>query len=94
MLCKKKCQIRTDLTLFYITFKYLDGILNISNFYFDNMVSQIYAAELCLNIANTSDTKVSFMDLHLSLANDNVSTKIYDKREEIDFEIVESLFFR
>ena len=31
------------------TSRYLDDILNIDNFYFDNMVSQIYPSELQLN---------------------------------------------
>ena len=45
------------------------------------MVSQIYPSELQLNKANTSD-------LHLSISNDIVSTKIYDKRDDFDFEIL------
>ena len=68
--------------------RYLDDILNINNVYFDNMVSQIYHSELQLNKANTSDTKAAFSDLHLSISNDKVSTKIYDKREDFDFENV------
>ena len=36
----------------------------------------------------TSDTEVAFLDLHLSISNDIVSTKIYDKRDDFDFEIV------
>ena len=52
------------------------------------MVSQIYPPELQLNRANTSDTKAAFLDLHLSIFNDIVSTKIYDKRGDFDFEIV------
>ena len=42
------------------------------------MVSQIYPSELQLNKANTSDAKATFLDLHLSISNDNVSTKIND----------------
>ena len=57
------------------TDRYLDDILNINNVYFDNMVSQIYPSELHLNKANTSDTNVAFLDLHLSISNDIVSTK-------------------
>ena len=68
--------------------RYLDDILNINNVYFDNMVSQIYPSELQLNKANTSDTKAAFLDLHLSISNDIFSTKIYDKRDDFDFEIV------
>ena len=52
------------------------------------MVSQIYHSELQLNTANTSDTKSRSLDLHLSISNDNVSTKLYDKRDDFDFEIV------
>ena len=74
---------------FNTTSRYLDhNILNINNVYFDNMVSQIYPAELQLNKANISDTEASFLDLHLSITNDIVSTKIYDKRDDFDFEIV------
>ena len=67
---------------------YLDDILNINNVYFDNMVSQIYPSELQLNKANTSDKEAAFSDLHLSISNDIVYTKIYDKRDDFDFEIV------
>ena len=57
-------------------------------FIFDNMVSQIYPSELQLNKANTSDTKAACLDLHLSISNDIVSSKNYDKRDDFDFEIV------
>ena len=52
------------------------------------MVSQIYTSELQLNKVNTSDTEAALSDLHLSISNDIVSTKIYDKRNDFDFEIV------
>ena len=52
------------------------------------MVCQIYPSELQLNKVNNSDTKAAFLDLHLSVSNDIVSTKIYDKRDDFDFEIV------
>ena len=73
---------------FNTTSRYLDDILNINNVYFDNMVSQIYHSELQLNKANTSDTEPAFLDLHLSISKDIVSTKIYDKPDDFDFEIV------
>ena len=63
---------------FNTTSIYLDDILNINNVYFDNMVSQIYPSELQLIKANTSDTEAAFLDLHLSISNDIVCTKIYD----------------
>ena len=73
---------------FNTTSRYLDDILNINNVYFENMVSQIYPSELQLNKANASDTEAAFLDLHMSISNGIVSTKIYDKRDDFDFEIV------
>ena len=35
-----------------------------------------------------SDTEASFLDLHLSISDGFVKTKIYNKREEFDFDIV------
>ena len=52
------------------------------------MVSEIYPSEPQLNKINTSDTEAAFSDLHLSISNDIVSTKIYDKCDDFDFEIV------
>ena len=40
-----------------------------------------------LNKVN-SDTKSPFLDLKLSISNGTVSTKIYDKRDDFDFDIV------
>ena len=56
------------------------------------MVSQIYPSELQLNKANTSDTKAAISTLHLSISNDIVSSKIYHKSDDFDFEIVNFLF--
>ena len=33
--------------------------------------------------ANASDTEAAFLDLHLSISNGIVSTKIYDKRDDL-----------
>ena len=60
------------------TSRYLDDPLNIDNPYFEGMVNQIYPPELKLNEANTSDTEAPFLDLHLSISNGFVSSKIYD----------------
>ena len=62
--------------------------LNIDNPFFEGMVNQIYPPELQLNKANISDTEAPFLDLHLSVANGFVSSKIYDKRDDFDFDRV------
>ena len=48
------------------------------------MVNHIYPSELQLYKANVSDTEVSFLDLHLSISDGFVKTKIYDKRDDFD----------
>ena len=73
---------------FKSTSRYLDDLLSIDNPYFEGMVNRIYPPELQLNKANTSDTEAPFLDLHLSISNGFVSSKIYDKRDDFDFDIV------
>ena len=78
-----------SLTFFFqLNFKYLDDLLNIDNIYFDQMVDRIYPTELQLNRANSSDTEAPFLDLNLCISNGTVSTKIHDKRDDFDFDIV------
>ena len=52
----------------------------------------MYPSELHLNKAKTSDTKAAFLDLHLSISDDIVSTKINAKHDDFDFEIVKFPF--
>ena len=73
---------------FNSTSRYLDDLLNIDNPYFEGMVNnQIYPHEMQLNKTNTSDTEAPFLDLHLFISNGFVSSKIYDKRDDFDFDI-------
>ena len=73
---------------FNSTSRYLDDLLNIDNNFFDSMINRIYPSELQLNKANVSDADASFLDLHLSISDGFVKTKIYDKRDDFDFDIV------
>ena len=70
------------------TSRYLDDLLDIDNPYFEGMVNQIYPPELQLNKANTSDTEAPILDLHLSISNGFVSSKIYYKRDDFDFDSI------
>ena len=54
-----------------------------------------YHARSCQNVCDALSflldsifTEAAFLDLYLSICNDIVSTKIYDKRDGFDFEIV------
>ena len=50
------------------------------------MVHRIYPAELQLNKHDSSDTKAPFLDFYISICNGIVSTKIYDKQDDFDFD--------
>ena len=73
---------------FNSTSRYLYDLLNIDNNFFDSMVNRICPSELQLKKANVSDAEASFLDLHLSISDGFVKTKIYDKRDDFDFDIV------
>ena len=73
--------------------RYLEALLNIDNRYLEGMVIRIYPPERQLNKANTFDTEASFLELHLSISNGFVSFKIYDKRDDFDFDIVNYPFW-
>ena len=77
---------------FNSTSRDLDDLLNIDNNFFDSMVNRIYPSELQLNKANVSDAEASCLDLHLSILDGFVKTKIYDKRDDFDFDIVKFFF--
>ena len=70
-------------------FRYLDDLLYIDNKFFDSMVNP---SELQLNKANLSDTEASFLALHLSIWHGFVMTKSYNKRDNFEFDIMNSPF--
>ena len=70
------------------TSRYLDDILNLDNPDFEKHISEIYPKELNLTEANHSDTHASLLDLDITIDNSLVHTKIYDKRDDFGFPIV------
>ena len=62
--------------------------MNLDNNFFDSMVHYICPSELRLHKTKVSDTETSFLDLHLPISNGFVKTKIYDKRDDFDVDIV------
>ena len=70
----------------------MDDLLNIDK-YFDDVFSRIYPSELQINKANSSKTETPFLDLYLSILDGFISCKIYDKRDDFDFENVKFPYF-
>ena len=52
------------------------------------MLDSIYTTELQLNKASSFDTEAPFLNLNLCISNGTVSTKIYDQRDDFDFDMV------
>ena len=73
---------------FNSTSRYLDDLLSINNPYFEPMVGQIYPSGLQLSKENSSDTEAPILDLDFSITNCIVYSKIHDKRDDFNFEIV------
>ena len=75
--------------LFNFTFRYIDDVLSINNPNFSDWVPLIYPPEL--EIKETTDTasSASFLDLYLEFdLHSHLSTRIYDKRDDFNFEII------
>ena len=71
------------------TFRYIDDVLSLSNTSFSNYLHQIYPPEL--DIKNTTETRysASYLDLMLQIdQNGYLTTKLYDKRDDFNFPIV------
>ena len=66
--------------------------MNIVNPYFEGMVTQIDPTEL-QNKANSTATDAAFLGLHLLISNLFVSSKIYDKHDDFNFDIVNIPFW-
>ena len=75
------------------TSQYLDDQLNTDDNFFDSMVNRIKPSEIQLDKANVSDTEASFLDIHLSLWDGFVRTKIVDKLDDFDFDIFDIMNF-
>ena len=71
------------------TSRYPDDLLNIDNPYLKDMINRSYPPAK----TNTSDTEAPFLDLYLSISNGFVSSIMYDKRDDFDFDTINFLFF-
>ena len=55
---------------------------------FSKSVNEIYPEELELKRENANDYEATFLDLHLTINNGQITTKLYDKRNSYNFYIV------
>ena len=74
---------------FNLTFRYIDDVLSINNKTFATWIPSIYPSELEIKETTESACSTSFLDLHLEFdSGGHLSTKIYDKRDDFNFKII------
>jgi len=70
------------------TYRYLDDILALNNPDFLTYAKEIYPKELTLTKSNNNNDHTPFLDLDLTIEHGCLSTKVYDKRDDFSFPIV------
>jgi hypothetical protein len=74
---------------FNFTFRHIDDVLLLTNSRFGDFVDRIYSIELEINDTTDTDRSASYFDLHLEIDNRcRLRTKLYDKRDDFNFPIV------
>ena len=78
---------------FNFTFRYIvDGLL-LNNSRFGDFVDRIYPIELEIKDTTDTDRSASYLDIHLEIDSQwRLRTKVYDKRDDLDFPIVNFSF--
>ena len=77
---------------FNSTYRYIDDVLSINNPDFANYLGQMYPAELEIKDTTESNTSASYLDLLLSIESDGqLRTSLYDKRDDFNFHITNSV---
>jgi hypothetical protein len=79
---KKQCHS------FNLTFRYIDDVLSINNPKFSEYLDVIYPSELEIKDTSDSPNFVNFLDLCLEINDNKLTTCLYDKRDDFNFNIV------
>ena len=70
------------------TLRYIDDLLTLNNPYFEAEIASIYPRELVLEKTTESRDRLSYLDICVTIVKRKYRTKIYDKREDYNFHIV------
>ena len=62
------------------TVRYIDALLTLNNSHFEEEITNIYLPELTLKRTTESDTKLSYLDILISICSSKYVTEVYDKR--------------
>ena len=74
---------------FNLCYRYIDVLIVFNNTKFWDYLKEIYPSQLAIEKANKLDHLVDFLDLTFIIdSGDKLSTRLYDKRDDFDFHIV------
>lgn len=69
-------------------FRYIDDLIAFNN---NNLITrlkhEIYPPELILNKENKDNTQCTYLDIKMTIKNNNIYTDLYDKRNDFNFAI-------
>ena len=74
---------------FNLSYRYVDYLISFNNERFKEFISDIYPKELTISETTESTSSSSYLDLHFTRdKSNNITTKLYDKRNAFGFHIV------
>ena len=74
---------------FNLSYRYIDDLISFNNKRFKDFISDIYPKELTISDTTESTSVASYLDLLFIRDNsNNITTKLYDKRDTFGFHIV------
>ena len=78
---------------FNLCYQYTDDLIVFNNKKFGDYVKEIYPSQFTVEKANTYDDLANYLDLTFIIeSNNRLYTKLYDKRDDFDFHIVNFAF--
>ena len=70
------------------TFRYIDDLLTLSNPTFEQAIRDIYPSQLELKRTMETDSRLSYLDIEMTIVDRKFTTAVLDKRDGFDFHIV------
>ena len=76
---------------FNFTYRYINDVLSLKNRKFAEYLEFIYPRELEIKETTETAASSSYLDCYLYIDNGKLTTRLYDKRDEFNFSIVNSI---
>ena len=85
----QKSGAKNQCSKFNFTFRYIDDVLSLNNSKFSDYIEDIYPEEFEIKDTTDSPQFSNYLDLRLEIHDkSNLSTRLYDKRDDFNFTIV------